>query len=531
MVLKPGRRHATNWSVRSFKLVAALALAIGGKALAQPAQTDPTLVLIDSGAVRGVATGDVISFKGLPYAEPPIGPLRWRPPQPEKPWQGVRAATQFGPSCMQPDDVPQSEDCLTLNLWRPAAPSAGPLSVMVWIHGGALVHGGTSMYPGDALAKQGIIVVSMNYRLGRLGFFAHPALAAEAPDDLRGNYGYMDQLAALRWVQRNIAAFGGNPKAVTIFGESAGGGSVMVHLTSPRSRGLFQRAIMQSPAIPTARAKVIPLTELANAEKLAVSYAASVGVTGEGPATLTALRALPANKLVEEASAEAATGSAGGTVLGLGGAIRDGRLVVEAPEAALAAGRQAMVPVIIGATNRDLGIGNARSKDQLFKIFGPNAARARSLYDPQGDQTLDELRQQAFADGTTVEPARHLADEMAHVGQPTFLYRFSYVAESERATAKGTLHGFEIPYTFDLPAAFVGDRATLADEAMADLASAYWVAFGKTGDPNGEGRPNWPRHDPRVDRLVNFTNAGAVVERDPIKDRLDFWQRMRDGGR
>ena len=148
---------------------------------------------------------------------------------------------------MQPDDVPKSEDCLTLNVWRPATASAAPLPVMVWIYGGALVHGRTALYPADALAKQGIIVVSMNYRMGRLGFFAHPALVAEAPDDVRGNYGYMDQRAALQWVQRNIAAFGGNPTAVTIFGESAGGGSVLVHLTSPLSRGLFQRAIMQSP--------------------------------------------------------------------------------------------------------------------------------------------------------------------------------------------------------------------------------------------------------------------------------------------
>jgi len=357
--------------------------------VAQPAGTDPTLVKVDSGAVRGMASNDVISFRGIPYAEPPIGPFRWRPPQPTKAWQGVLAATRFGPSCMQPDDVPKSEDCLTLNVWRPAASSVEPLAVMVWIHGGALVHGGTSLYPGDALAKQGIIVVSMNYRLGRLGFFAHPALAAEAPGDLRGNYGYMDQRAALQWVQRNIAAFGGDPKAVTVFGESAGGGSVMVHLTSPLSRGLFQRAILQSPAIPTARAKVIPLTELADAEKLAVAYAASLGVRGEGPEALNALRGLPATQLVEEAPARAVIAKlfAGRSVIGLGGAIRDGKLVVEAPESALAAGRQTMVPVVVGANDRDLGIGNARSKDVLFQTFGSSAAQARRLYDPHGDQT------------------------------------------------------------------------------------------------------------------------------------------------
>jgi para-nitrobenzyl esterase len=517
-------------SDRVFKLVAALALAVGWNAIAQPAGTDPTVVKIDSGIIRGVIAGDVISFKGIPYAEPPVGPLRWRAPRPEKPWRGVRAATQFGPSCVQPDNVPKSEDCLTLNVWRPAASSPEPLSVMVWIHGGALAHGGASIYPADALSRQGIIVVSVNYRLGRLGFFAHPALAREAPSDLRGNYGYMDQQAALQWVQRNIASFGGDPKAVTIFGESAGGGSVMVHLTSPLSRGLFQRAIMQSPAIPTARAKVIPLTELADAEKLALAYATSVGVTGEDAAALKALRALPAERLVEEASAQSVIGmlSTGRSAIGLGGAIRDGRLVVEAPESALAAGHQAMVSVIVGATDRDLGIGKARSKDELFEIFGPNAAWARSLYDPRGDETLDELKQQAFADKTMVEPARHLADEMARAGQPIWLYRFSYVPESERSTMIGTVHGFEIPYAFDLPAAFVGDKVTPADKAMAELTSAYWVAFGKTGDPNGDARPRWPRHDPAVDSVMNFTNAGPLVEADPIKARLDLWQTVWD---
>jgi para-nitrobenzyl esterase len=187
-----------------------------------------------------------------------------------------------------------------------------------------------------------------------------------------------------------------------------------------------------------------------------------------------------------------------------------------------------MVPVVVGANDRDLGIGNARSKDALFQTFGSNAAEARSLYDPRGDQTLEELKQQAFADKTMLEPARHLADEMARAGQPTWLYRFSYVAESERRTAKGTLHGFEIPYTFDLPSAFVGDNATLADKAMADLVSAYWVAFGKTGDPNGGSRPKWSRHDPSVGRLINFTNAGAVEEPDPTSARLDLWKAVWD---
>jgi len=364
--------------------------------------------------------------------------------------------------------------------------------------------------------------------MGRLGFFAHPALAAEAPNDVRGNYGYMDQRSALQWVQRNIAAFGGDPEAVTIFGESAGGGSVLVHLTSPVSRGLFQRAIMQSPGLPTPRAKVVGLTELADAEKTAVDYARSVGLTGEGPAALKALRALPADKLMEGASApeEIAALSAGKPIIGIAESILDGKLVVETPEAALAAGHQAMVPVMIGANDRDLGIGSASSKDELFAQFGPYADDARKLYDPRGDQTLDELKQQVFADKTMTEPARHLVDMVARTGQPVWLYRFSYVAESQRAELKGTMHGFEIPYVFDVPTALVGDRITAADKTMGALVSAYWVSFAKTGDPNSDRRTKWSRHDSALDELINFTNTGTVVGPDPLKARLDLWQKV-----
>jgi para-nitrobenzyl esterase len=524
--------ECTMQSNRGFHLAAALVMALAGMALAQAAESNPTLVETDAGPVRGVSSDGVISFKGIPYAQPPLGALRWRAPQPVTPWQDVRDAADFGPACMQTDDIPKSEDCLTLNVWRSAA-SSEPLPVMVWIYGGALVHGHTSQYPSDALAKQGVVIVSMNYRLGRFGFFAHPALAEEAPGEVRGNYGYMDQRAALQWVRRNIAAFGGDPNKVTIFGESAGGGSVMVHLTSPLSRGLFHQAIMQSPGLPAARAKVTPLTELADAETMAVAYARSVGVTERGPAALKALRALPPETLVEGTSApeEVTALSAGKPIIGVAGPIRDGTFVLEAPEAAFAAGRQAMVPVMIGANAGDLGIGRAKSKDELFALFGADADQARKLYDPQGDEPLDALKQQVFADKTMIEPARHLANEMARAGQPTWLYRFSYVAESQRGTLKGTPHGFEIPYTFDIPGALVGDKVTAADRAMGELASAYWVSFAKTGDPNGGGRPPWPRHEPAVNRLMTFSNAGPSAGPDPLKGRLDLWQTMWRSGR
>ena len=521
---------------RNLKYFFAVLLAAAVVDGAASAQSTPTkapdkapVVRIDSGQVRGVAADGVVSFRGIPYAAPPVGTLRWREPQPAQHWSGVRDATKFGPECPQTtEEVQKSEACLTLNVLRPAT-SAKALPVIVWIFGGANVRGQTSLYPqGDALAKQGVIFVSMNFRVGRLGYFAHPALLAETPDEVHGNYGYMDQRSALQWVARNISAFGGNPKAVTIFGQSSGGGSVVAHLTSPLSRGLFQRAIMLSPGFPAPRAKAGPLTELAAAENTAVDYAHSLGITAEGPAALAALRALPAEKLVEgtDHEAEEAALAAGKPLIGVAGPMLDGKFVAEAPEFVLAAGREAKVAVMIGATDRDHAQGTADSKDQLFAIFGANADEARKLYDPQGDQTLDELKQQVFCDKIHIEPARYLADEVARAGHPAYLYRFSYVAELERGKVKGALHSSELPFVFDIPAEVFGDKVTNDDRKMAELASAYLVSFAKTGDPNGGTRPQWPRHDPAVDKLIDFTNNGAVVGPDLLKARLDLWRKV-----
>jgi para-nitrobenzyl esterase len=288
---------------------------------------------------------------------------------------------------------------------------------------------------------------------------------------------------------------------------------------------------MQSPGIPTARAKAIPLTPLKEAEQLAVAYAHSLGIEGDGAQALAALRALPAEKLIEGASGDEvlAALAKGEPVIGVSGSIIDGTFLTETPEGAFAAGHQAKVPIIVGANNRDLGLGVASSKDDLFALFGNQGGAARKLYDPDGTATLDELKVQVFMDMTMVEPSRHLADTAARAGQPTWWYRFSYVAEALRADPKwkGTLHGFEIPYTLDLPAALVGNEVTDTDKAMAETASGYWVAFAKTGDPNSVGRPQWPRHDPSVDRVIDFTNNGVVVGPDPLKARLDLWQQVR----
>lgn len=522
-------RNALLRVVSGFLILAAAGCQKNGPAVPTASQPDSVLVKTEGGEVRGVSSDDVLSWKGIPYAAPPVGELRWRVPRPVVAWPGVLDASKFGPSCVQADGVFQSENCLSLNISRPAGASQS-LPVMVWIHGGVLLHGGASIYPGDALAKKGVVVVTLNYRLGRFGFFAHPALAAESPNDVRGNYGYLDQLAALQWVQHNIAAFGGDPKQVTIFGESAGGGSVIAHLVSPMSRGLFVRAIAESPGTPNGRAGVIPSSSLPLAEKIAVDWAGSVGIKGDDAAALKQLRALPPEKLVEGLSAQdgLAAIAAGKNPPGMAMSILDGRFLPETPEAALRAGHHADVPFIIGANDRDILLGIANSKGQLFAVFGPDAVAAKKLYDPNGDQTLDELKQQVFADKTMTEPARNLANLLAQNGQPVYLYRFAYVNEIARSKLKGTQHGFEIPFVLNLPGALVGGKTTPADIAMGELTSSYWAQFGKTGDPNGDGRPNWPRHDPAVDRIFIFQDSGAAAGSDPLKPRLDLWQRVWD---
>ncbi len=300
------------------------------------------VVRIDSGGLSGVAADDVVSFKGIPFAAPPVGDLRWRPPAPPAPWPGVRAATAYGAVCMQKISAdnglgpgPASEDCLTLNVFTPVGKTGPALPVMVWIHGGGLVNGsGTAaLYDGSALARQGVVVVTINYRLGRFGFFAHPALTAEQRGAALANYGLMDQIAALKWVRRNIARFGGDPGNVTIFGESAGGLSVNRLMMMRQARGLFHKAIVESGA-GRERGET-----LARAEQAGAAFAAKLGVTAPDPAKL---RAIPADAIVAAGDLDLIKGEA---------PILDGVLLTENPSAAFAAGRVARVPYLIGSNS------------------------------------------------------------------------------------------------------------------------------------------------------------------------------------
>ena len=492
-------------------------------------------VKIDTGRVKGVERDGVVSFKGIPYAAPPVGDLRWRAPQPAKAWSGVREASQYGADCAQkpfpgdaaPLGVEPAEDCLYTNVWIPQGAPGKKLPVMVWIYGGGFVNGGSSpaVYDGSQFARRGVVLVSFNYRLGRFGFFAHPALTKENPKGPLGNYGYLDQIAALQWVKRNISAFGGDPGNVTLFGESAGGGSVLTMMTSPLAKGLIHKAIIESGG---GRALLMGVryldrpgeTGTASAESVGVAFAKSVGIEGEDAAALAALRALPADKVV------AGLNMAGMGVPTYAGPMVDGRLVVESPDEAYAGGRGARIPTMIGANSADIGFARARTIDELFAPFGADAGKAKAAYDPDGSGKLQAVAMSFGADQMMVEPSRFLARTVAATGQPAYEFRFSYVAESMRKQWAGAPHATEIPFVFDTVEARYGKDLTDADRATAKAANEYWVNFAKSGNPNGKGLPEWPAYKAKSDMLMDFTPAGPVGKADPWKARLDLVEHL-----
>lgn len=503
-----------------------------------------TVVHIDAGLVEGTVADEILSFKGIPYAAPPVGDLRWRAPQPVTPWTDIRDATAFGHDCMQlvrdvePIQTTPSEDCLFINVWRPATPApAANLPVMVWVHGGGYVGGGTSIpyYDGSAFARQGIAVVSFNYRLGRFGFFAHPALLA-AQEGPVGNFGYMDQIAALQWVQTNIGAFGGDPQQVTLVGESAGGASVLTLLTSPLTKGLFQRVMIMSGG---GREALIsrPMTgggaQHPSADQIDAGFAASLGITGVGPEALAALRALPPAAVVGDLDLENVLKAALlGTQIYPGTGMVDGAIVTAPPQVVFCSGAAANVPMIIGTTAADLPLIFPPSKLDPFAYFGADAEAARTAYNAPA--TLDQnsltlLLLSIGADMTMHEPARFVAKAMTAAGNPVWLYRFTYTAEATRPAAKVQSHAGELPFLFDTLAAKYGDKVTDKDRQVAHAFNTYVGNFVKSGDPNGADLPAWPKFDPAQVDLLNFTlDDGPVFGPDP-RPSVALVERAADG--
>lgn len=492
-----------------------------------------------AGSLQGVTQGDVTSFKGIPFAAPPVGENRWRAPQPMAPWDGVRSAAAFGPDCAQVasafgasgNPAGTSEDCLYLNIWRPAGVSAGQkLPVMVWIYGGAFVVGSGAQPScnGEAFARQGVVLVTLNYRLGRFGFFAFPALNAEHPDEAKGNFAYLDQIAALQWVQKNIATFGGDPANVTIFGESAGGVSVHSLLTSPLARGLFHKAIIESGGGRDGTLSPRPLRAdkadanyPVSAETIGRNFATRYGIAGDGPEALAKLRALSTEQVID--GGQETAGPDGPRTYS--GPMLDGRVIVTTAQSAYRAGQHAKVPLMIGSNSAEVPAGfvPGATKQELFDSFGKGRAAAIAAYDPQGTIDFALLSAQVNTDRVWAEPAHMTAEAFTRQGTPAFVYRFSYVADSMKDRVKlGAPHASEIDFVFDTVRARYGAALTARDQSTALIMNTYWANFAKTGHPDGRGLPHWPRFSLKNHEILDITADGTPqAGPDRTRARLD----------
>jgi len=498
--------------MRPYGVFVGIVMLIATPAAARTLEGAPVKVEAPAGAVEGRARDGVEAFAGIRYVRAPIGDLRWRAPQPEPRWAGVRPAASFGADCPQvripgdltPSDQPMSEDCLFLNLWQPAG--AKRLPVMVWIHGGGFVAGSSSspVLDGANLARRGVVVVSFNYRLGRFGFFAHPALSAEAGGKPPVDYAFLDMIVALKWVRANVAAFGGDPNRVTIFGESAGGAAVNFLMASPEAQGLFAQAVVESGANRLGYART---TEdrpgHISAEKAGLAFAKAAGLPDT--ADVAALRALPSDAVLGQLSMfdTQADRFAGPTV--------DGQIVVADPIDRFTARAVPALPYMVGSNGGELS----------QESFAPLMIAAIEKYSPPA--ALAELKR-AWGDPLPLalidpyffgEAVRGHARIMAARGTPAWQYRFDYVAKGDRAKRAHANHASEIAYVFgNLPAS-----ATPTDRAVARAMGDYWTNFAKTGDPNGAGLTRWPAAG--AGDAMLFVDAAGFAARHDDDPRLD----------
>ncbi|WP_417320165.1 carboxylesterase/lipase family protein [Emcibacter sp.] len=478
------------------------------------AGSDRPVVMTGQGKVAGYKEDGLDIFKGIPYALPPVGERRWKAPEAPVAWKGLREATEFGAPCVQPPLPPtslyydpfekESEDCLTLNIWAPEGIKDAP--VMVWIHGGSLRIGGSSqpLYKGAALARQGVVLVSINYRLGALGWLAHPDLSAESPNGASGNYGLLDQIQALRWVKDNIAAFGGDPENVTIMGESAGALSVTYLLASPPARGLFHKAIIQSTntrATPELKREVYGMQ---SAEQTGEAIASALKAE-----SLEALRALDARDVTIRAMYAGYRPE--GTI--------DGWSLTEQLVETFDAGRQARVPLLTGFTGGEMRAGLVRTprapmdaatyEAEITKRYGDLAAEFLRLY-PASD--IDESMKATLRDAVFGWASEYLVDRYSKAGLPAYLYYFDHCYPSARARGICAFHAGELPYVFGL----AGPDATIPvnwprpdggnDVALSEAMMGYWASFARTGIPVASGHPDWKAYDPDGQAYMLFSD-------------------------
>lgn len=510
------------------------------------ALTDAT-VRIESGLLQGAVSADgvVRAFKGVPYAKPPVGGLRWRPPQAPARWDGTRSATQFGPQCIQHQRSPTSiqnfapeaeaEDCLYLNVWTAAGAAEERRPVMVWIHGGAyyLGSGAVPIFDGEQLARRGAVVVTVNYRLGRLGFFAHPELSAESEHHASGNYGWLDLLAALGWVQRNIAAFGGDPACVTIFGQSVGAHTVCAFMTSPPARSLFHRAIGQSgaalsPPGETDGGSVLPLDA---AEANGRDFAKALGAT-----SVAELREKPAQQ-IQLARPEAGWGIKPVLDPSEPGAMRrenawpviDGYLLPEAPDAVFARGAQTGVPLLTGSTTAEGGLYRGAPSLRAFTesaqtTHGTAAHRFLALYHAADDAEAASASKAAHGDRLFTAQNWKWARLHAAAGRHNvFYYSFGRTPPAPELKDIGAFHTADIAYIFQTLGAYPRWPWQAWDHELSNAMSSYWLNFARSGDPNGAGLPAWPRFDPQGEATMTFADDINITGV-PNKPRLAFWQ-------
>jgi para-nitrobenzyl esterase len=508
----------------AFLLVVLLAAASAVAAIPEPIRTENGLVSGVAGAIPEVRV-----FKGVPFAAPPVGELRWRPPQPAKNWEAVRTADKFSANCMQRaagggafppyggdrTATEMSEDCLYLNIYTTAASANDKRPVMVWIHGGAYTSGAGAIYQGEDLARKGVVVVTVNYRLGVFGFFAHSELTKESANHSSGNYAFLDQIAALTWVQKNIAAFGGDSSRVTIFGESAGSWSVNNLVATPLAKGLFQRAIGESGA------QFTITRTLADAEQAGAKFAETAGA-----ASLSALRAMPA----------AALNSANGFQTS---ATVEGWVFPQDVMTIFKTGKQNDVPVIIGSNANEGSIFTQESvtgesfKTQSQRQYGADADAFLKLYPFATDQEARAAQAASMRDRTFGWEMRTWARLQTQTGKSkVYLYYLSHVPPLPNAKWLGAQHGAEIPYAFNWPNGKHSTQVpwTETDKKLADQMSSYWVNFATTGDPNGKDLPKWNAYSAKDDQLMGFADAPSMMAI-PNKPALDFLDGANEKGR
>jgi para-nitrobenzyl esterase len=482
-------------------------------------------IKIDTGLLSGTTVGNIHIYKGIPFAAPPVGDLRWKPPQPAASWQGVKDCTKFSPApigyystAFPAFSTPPSEDCLYLNVWTSAKMTGDKLPVMVWIYGGyyRFGEGSEPLYDGEKLAQHGVVVVNFNYRLGPIGWLAHPLLSKEDPHNSSGNYGLLDQIAALQWVQRNIAAFGGDPNRVTIFGESAGGTSVICQMVSPLSKGLFQRAIAESAYESSAWSDLredkygVPARE-----KVGLQLAKDLGCdTAADP--IACMRTKSAQEIMDKGAPPASITTTGYNYE----PCVDGWVLPDIPLNMFQAGKQHNVPLLIGSNADEWALFHLMYKPTMETYttflnynFGDKAQQVMNLYPATNDAEAAKADLPVLTLYTFTCPAKAYAGAMSAVKSPVYFYQFTRVPPG--AKMMGAFHMLEINYVFGTFRPFASPLKADAyfndiDRALSETIMSYWTTFAANGDPNKAGLTQWPVYDATSGQYMDFGDTIQV---------------------